>query len=100
MANIKSKKKNIRRIAKQTAGNRHVKSTLKTLFKRVKTTVQEGNAEEIKKAVSAFVSALDKAAKRHIIHSNKANRYKGMVAKFLTPPSKPKSTPQPTEATS
>ena len=80
MANIKSKKKNIRKIAKQTVHNRKVRSTLKTLNKKV---ASAETPEAKKEAAQEFVSALDKAAKVGIIHSNKASRNKSKVAKFL-----------------
>ena len=83
MANIKSSKKDIRRIAKRTARNNHVKSTFRTLGKKVQKLAQGEDAAATKLAAQAFVSALDKAAKRGIIHANKANRHKRAVAQYI-----------------
>jgi small subunit ribosomal protein S20 len=75
MANIKSSKRDIRRIAKNTLRNRQVKSKLKTLAKKVQESLAAD--ENVRKAAAiAYVSAVDKAAKRGIIHKNKASRCK------------------------
>lgn len=76
MANLKASKKDIRRITKQTARNRTVKSTLKTLAKKVLLEVRNDNKEKLKSTAMELVSLLDKAAKRDIIHPNKASRQK------------------------
>ena len=84
MANIQSAKKNIRKTLKHTLHNRSVKSTLRTLEKRVKQVAEaKKSSSDIKEAVSRYISALDKAAKRNIIHSNKARRHKSACAKLL-----------------
>lgn len=83
MANIKSSKKSIRKTITRTARNRHVKSTIKTLAKRMTQAAQAGDPEVTKLAAQQFVSALDKAAKRGIIHINKANRYKSAASKHI-----------------
>lgn len=83
MANLKASKKNIRRIEVQTARNRMVKSTLKTLAKKVLVEVRNDNKEALKSAAIEFVSALDKAAKRNIIHLSKASRLKAKMAQYI-----------------
>lgn len=83
MANLKASKKNIRRIATQSARNRTVKSTLKTLAKKVLLGAKNDNKEALKSAAIEFVSLLDKAAKRNIIHPNKASRQKAKMAKYI-----------------
>jgi len=80
MANIKAKKKNIRKIAKQTERNKIAKSSLKTLRKKVLATEDKSEKKELAKT---YVSALDKAAKGLIIHPNKAIRHKKEVSKFI-----------------
>jgi len=76
MANLQSSKKDIRRIAKRTEHNRGIRSTLKTLRKKVL-----GASEADKPAaVSAYNSAVDKAVKTGIVHANKANRLKSRAA--------------------
>ncbi|WOO41412.1 30S ribosomal protein S20 [Rubellicoccus peritrichatus] len=76
MANTKSALKNIRKSNKLQEHNRHVRSTLKTLAKKV----NAAEGDEASKAAAAYISALDKAAKRGIIHANKASRHKSALA--------------------
>lgn len=87
MANTQSAKKNIRKTLKQTLHNRSVKSTLRTLEKKVKQATEamdkKNPSKDAEEAVSRYVSALDKAAKRHIIHPNKAKRRKSACARLL-----------------
>lgn len=82
MANIKAKKKNIKRIVVQTERNRAIKTTLKTLGKKVNAAITADDKEAAKTAAQQFMSALDKAAKRNVIHPNKASRHKANVAKY------------------
>jgi small subunit ribosomal protein S20 len=59
------------------------KSQLKSLAKKVRE-VAAGEDAELRKCSSiAYVSALDKAVKRGIIHKNQANRRKSTVASFI-----------------
>lgn len=84
MANTTSAKKCIRQMAKRTAANKHVKSHLKTLSKKVMSLAQSGEDKvALKEAAQAFASALDKAAKRNIIHLSKANRHKKSLSKHI-----------------
>ena len=77
MANLKSSKKDVRRIARRTERNRTAKSRLKTLRKRIGAT--EGDAAVTVR--NEFTSALDKAVKTNLIHANKANRLKSRMAR-------------------
>jgi small subunit ribosomal protein S20 len=83
MANLKSSKKNIRKIERQTERNRQVMSRLKTLAKKVKAFLTQGDNAQAKSAAIEYVSALDKAAKRDVIHANRANRQKSVVSKAV-----------------
>lgn len=74
MANLKSSKKDIRRIERRTAQNRVVKSRLRTLRKKAL-----GEAPEEDK--KAYASALDKAVKAGVIHGNRADAEKAKLAK-------------------
>ena len=74
MANLKSSKKDIRRIARRSERNKAVSSRLKTLRKKA-----IGEASDADK--SAYASALDKAVKSGVIHKNKANREKSKVTR-------------------
>ncbi len=74
MANLKSSKKDIRRIARRTERNIALKSRLKTLRKKAL-----GDASDSDK--TAYASALDKAVKANVVHKNKANREKSKIAR-------------------
>ncbi|MDP0501910.1 MAG: 30S ribosomal protein S20 [Verrucomicrobiota bacterium JB022] len=73
MANLKSSKKDVRRIERRTERNRRIVSRLKTLRKKVV-------AEPTDENRAAYMSALDKAAKSNVIHSNKVSREKSKMA--------------------
>jgi small subunit ribosomal protein S20 len=78
MANKKSSKKDLRRIAKRRPGNQAARTGLKTFAKKVKTATDKKAAGE---ALHNAVSAIDKAAQRGIIHKNAAARKKSRAAK-------------------
>ncbi len=78
MANIKSSKKDIRRTAARTERNRAVRSKIKTLGKAVKAAA---DGDSLKAASANLASALDKAAKKGIVHKNKVSRMKSKMAK-------------------
>jgi small subunit ribosomal protein S20 len=87
MANLRASKKNIRKIHVQTERNRQVLSRLKTLAKKVRLLSTQGDAEAIRAVAIEYTSALDKAAKRSVIHQNRSNRQKSAIAKFMAPAS-------------
>lgn len=82
MANLQASKKDIRKTAKRTLRNRIVRSELKTLAKRV-TQCDKNDSAEVKATAQSYISALDKAAKRGIIHPNKVSRHKSHLAAQL-----------------
>ena len=82
MANTKSAQKNIRKAHARMLHNRAIKSKVRTLGKKVKEATASNDVEGLKKAIAAYSSALDKAAKRDIVHRNKANRQKAVCAKL------------------
>ncbi len=73
MANTKSASKRARQTATRSLRNRSVTSRLRNLHK--------GVVASDKKSVSALISAVDKAAKRGIIHRNAARRRKARLQK-------------------
>ena len=78
MANKKSSKKDIRRIATRTAQNRTVRSRIKTL---TKSAAASADVESLKKSGAELASALDKASKKCIVLPNKVARVKCRLAK-------------------
>ncbi|MDQ2868413.1 MAG: 30S ribosomal protein S20 [Verrucomicrobiota bacterium] len=75
MANTKSAAKRARQTQHASLRNRSVLTRLRGLSKRAKGT--DASAQDI----AALVSAVDKAAKRGIIHRNAANRRKAKLAR-------------------
>lgn len=81
MANKKSSKKDLRRIAKRTVRNKNTKTSLKTFVKKVKVAATGTDTAAVQVALTAAVKSLDKAAQRGLIHKNAAARRKARVAK-------------------
>ncbi len=86
MPNIKAAEKWARQSEKRELRNRDTKSRLKTVYRKA---VAAGDAA----AVPAVESEFDRAAKRGIIHKNKAARKKSRLAAAMkraaTAPAKP-----------
>ncbi len=79
MANIRSAEKQRRQAEKRKVRNRAGKSTLKSALKKARTAVA-GGAGEVKDVLSKGFSDIDRAAKRGIIKSNTADRYKSRLS--------------------
>jgi len=79
MANTKSAAKRSRQSLARADQNRSVRTRLRTLQKRARG-AGKADAEQIR----AFISALDKAAKRGIIHRNAADRRKARLNTLLS----------------
>jgi small subunit ribosomal protein S20 len=75
MANTRSAEKQQRQAAKAQARNRAGKSHLRSALKKARAAVTDANA------VSVGFSEIDKAAKKGIIKTNTADRYKSRLAK-------------------
>ncbi|MDR3273913.1 MAG: 30S ribosomal protein S20 [Puniceicoccales bacterium] len=82
MANKKAAHKSIAQTISHTARNRVVRSKLKTLSKKVFALAKAGSSEA-KGVASEYMSELDKAVKKSVIHSNAANRKKSSLSKII-----------------
>lgn len=80
MANKKAALKSIAQTQRRTSRNVAIRSELKTLAKKV---IAAAGTDAVKDIAIEYVSALDKAAKKRIIHANNANRHKKAVAKYI-----------------
>jgi small subunit ribosomal protein S20 len=78
MANTKSATKRARQTVKRSLRNRSVVTRLRTMQKQVHSTAAP-SADQIR----AVISAIDKAAKRGVIHRNAATRRKARLNKAL-----------------
>ena len=77
MANTKSAAKRSRQTTHRSLRNRMVRTKLRRLQKR------SAGAPTDRAQISAMISAIDKAAKRGVIHRNAANRRKARLNKAL-----------------
>lgn len=83
MANHKSSLKRARQTVVRTERNRAEKSRMKTLRKKTLAAVAAGDKDGAAKASAEFSSAVDKAAKKNVIHPNKAANLKSKAAKAI-----------------
>jgi small subunit ribosomal protein S20 len=74
MANLKSSKKDIRRIERRTERNTALSSRLKSSRKKA---LGEASAED----KAAYASVLDRAVKRGVVHPNKVAREKSKMSR-------------------
>jgi small subunit ribosomal protein S20 len=79
MANTKSASKRARQTTVRSLRNRSVLTRLRKMQKGIAGT----GARPVEKDVQAMISAIDKAAKRGIIHKNAAKRRKARLNKSL-----------------
>jgi small subunit ribosomal protein S20 len=79
MANTKSAAKRSRQSLARGSQNRGARTRLRSLQKKVR-----GAGKPDAEQVRLLISALDKAAKRGIIHRNAANRRKARLNALLT----------------
>ncbi len=78
MPNVKSAEKRMRTAAKRAARNKAQRSRLRTAVKKAR---QAETAEEVTTAFKDAKSLLDRAARKHLVHPNKAARLKSRLAK-------------------
>ena len=84
MVNTKSAKKRIRQTKKRTLINDRYRDGIKKLKKQIRKVVEKKEpVKNIKELLKEFYSIVDKAAKRHVIHKNKAARLKSRITKSV-----------------
>jgi small subunit ribosomal protein S20 len=57
-----------------------IRSALRTQIKKVLAAIEEKNADKMKKELIIAYRKLDMAARKHVIHANKAARHKSRLA--------------------
>lgn len=80
MANIQSSKKSIRQTKTRSLRNQIARTRIRTFRNRVAEALKKGDIELANKELSLFASVADKAAKKNVIHKNKASRLKSRMA--------------------
>ncbi|MBV9492932.1 MAG: 30S ribosomal protein S20 [Acidobacteria bacterium] len=78
MANTRSAEKQERQAEKRNVRNRAAKSRLRTALKNTRSSIKGGDSD--KDVLSTAFSEVDKAAKKGIIKTNTADRYKSRLA--------------------
>jgi small subunit ribosomal protein S20 len=81
MANIKSQIKRNRTNQIAAERNKATRTSLKTSTKKVRTAVDEGDAEAAQARAAEASRALDKAASKGIVHKRTAARRKSRLVK-------------------
>ena len=84
MANHKSAIKRNKQNAVRAARNTHVRSTMRTYVKQVRTAVAEGDSATAQAALERAVPFIDKAASKGIIHKATASRKISRLSKLVS----------------
>jgi len=74
LANHKSAIKRNKQAAVRNARNTHIRATMRTFVKQVRTAVANGDQEAAQDALSRAVPYIDKAATKGVIHKATASR--------------------------
>ena len=85
MANTKSASKRARQSTVRNARNTSIISALKNGQKKLRSAIAAGKVDEAKAEFVKVTSALDKAAKKGVIHKNSADRKKAVFNRALAP---------------
>ena len=84
MPNIRQQEKRVGIAARQRLQNLRYRSTVKTLTKRLRTAVEEGDQDRVTAEHRELVRSIDKAASKGALHRNTAARRKAQAARLLS----------------
>ena len=79
MPNIKSSERSVKTDAERRARNFAVRSTIKTVSRKVLESVTAGNSDEAKALMVKASRTIDKAAAKGVVHKNSAARKKSRL---------------------
>ncbi len=79
MANTQSAKKQVRNSYRKWLRNRYTKGNMRGAVKAVRDAIESGDYETAQQWMPRAESELDKAARKHVIHPNKAARMKSRL---------------------
>jgi small subunit ribosomal protein S20 len=82
MPNIKQQERRVRRAARERVENLRYRSTVKTLTRRLRGAVDDGDPERIAADHRELVRWIDKAAAHGALHRNAAARKKAQAARL------------------
>ena len=83
MPNIKQQEKRVRQATRQRQENLRWRSTAKTLMRRLREAVAEGDAQETESRHTELVRWLDKAVSHGALHKNTVGRRKAQAARLV-----------------
>jgi len=84
MPNIQQQKKRVEVASRQRLQNLRYRSTVKTLTKRLRSAIDEGDEQRATAEYLELVRAIDKAASNRALHRNTAARKKSQAARLLS----------------
>ncbi len=84
MPNIKQQKKRVGIAGRQRLQNLRYRSTVKTLTKRLRSAVDDGDEQRAAAEYRELVQAIDQAAAHRALHRNTAARKKSQAARMLS----------------
>jgi len=79
MANHKSAIKRNRQNHKRRALNRSNRGQLRTQLRKVQTTLESKNSEEVQKLLGPTFSVIDRSVQKGVLHKNAASRQKSRL---------------------
>lgn len=83
MANTKSAIKNIRKSERRQEQNKVFRSRARTLIRKTRLQIDAGELEQAQVTAQLAAKALDKAARKRVVHPNNAARRKARLMKYL-----------------
>ena len=86
MPNIQQQRKRVKIAARQRLENLRYRSTVKTLTRRLRVAVEDGDAEQVAAEHRELVRWLDKAVSHGALHRNTAGRRKAQAARLVAGP--------------
>jgi small subunit ribosomal protein S20 len=84
MPNTKSAAKAMRQSKRRNAYNLRTKTKLKVALKNTRKAITDNDSKESVESLKKAYAALDKAAKKGVIHKNTASRKKSRLAKAIS----------------
>jgi small subunit ribosomal protein S20 len=83
VANHKSAEKRNRQNKIRNARNTHIRSTMRSYVKKVRTAIADGDMEAAKGILEKAIPYIDKAASKGVIHKATASRKISRLAKLI-----------------
>ena len=84
MANHKSAEKRNRQNKIRNARNTHIRSTMRSYIKKLRTAIAEGDVETAKTLLEKTIPYIDKAATKGVIHKATASRKISRLSKLVS----------------